>query len=173
MTPRREHGELIEAAIRLLDSHRLMTMATNRPDGWPQATTLAYVNDGLTIFCFVSRLSQKYLNVQKDPRVSVAIAGDFKSPDGIAGLSLAARAIPIEDRAIYDHVAESFRARFPEYSEWPHPHPVMAPVLRIKPEVISLVDYSQGFGHSDLFTISASDIAKHKKSAKSDWLAAK
>jgi len=25
-----------------------MTVATNRPDGWPQATTVGYVNDGLT-----------------------------------------------------------------------------------------------------------------------------
>ena len=24
----------------LLDQHRLMTIATNRPDGWPQATTV-------------------------------------------------------------------------------------------------------------------------------------
>jgi hypothetical protein len=27
--------------IELLHEHRIMTMATNRPDGWPQATTAA------------------------------------------------------------------------------------------------------------------------------------
>jgi pyridoxamine 5'-phosphate oxidase-like protein len=32
----------------LLNQHRLMTIATNRPDGWPQATTVGYVNEGLT-----------------------------------------------------------------------------------------------------------------------------
>jgi Pyridoxamine 5'-phosphate oxidase len=26
--------------LELLDQHRLMTIATNRPDGWPQATTV-------------------------------------------------------------------------------------------------------------------------------------
>ena len=29
--------------LELLDQHRLMTVATNRPDGWPQATTVGYV----------------------------------------------------------------------------------------------------------------------------------
>ena len=36
--------------LELLDQHRLMTVATNRSDGWPQATTVGYVNDGLTIY---------------------------------------------------------------------------------------------------------------------------
>jgi hypothetical protein len=31
--------------LELLDQHRLMTVATNRPDGWPQATTVGYVNE--------------------------------------------------------------------------------------------------------------------------------
>jgi nitroimidazol reductase NimA-like FMN-containing flavoprotein (pyridoxamine 5'-phosphate oxidase superfamily) len=43
--------ETIRAKIlELLEQHRLMTIATNRPDGWPQATTVGYANDGLTIY---------------------------------------------------------------------------------------------------------------------------
>ena len=171
MAEKKDREALQEATIRVLDSHRLMTIATNRSDGWPQATTVAYVNDGLTLYCFVSRLSHKYLNIQRDPRVSVAIAGEFKSPEGITGLSFAAKAVPVEDRVEYDRVSALLIARFPEYSQWPSPHPALAPVLRIKPEIVSLVDYSQGFGHSDLFTVSASDLAKHRKSAQSNWLA--
>jgi len=30
----------------ILDHHRNMTIATLRPDGWPQATTVGYANDG-------------------------------------------------------------------------------------------------------------------------------
>jgi len=33
----------------LLDAHRIMTIATLRPDGWPQATTVGYVNEDLTL----------------------------------------------------------------------------------------------------------------------------
>ena len=29
--------------LRLLDQHRIMTLATLPPDGWPQATTVGYV----------------------------------------------------------------------------------------------------------------------------------
>jgi len=32
--------------LKLLDSHRIMTVATNRPDGWPQATTVGYAMCG-------------------------------------------------------------------------------------------------------------------------------
>lgn len=45
------HGPAIgRKIIELLDGHRIMTLATNRPDGWPQATTVGYVNDGLTLY---------------------------------------------------------------------------------------------------------------------------
>jgi hypothetical protein len=38
----------------MLDQHRIMTVATLRPDGWPQATTVGYVNDGLTSIFFAA-----------------------------------------------------------------------------------------------------------------------
>ena len=36
--------------LTLLDQPRIMTIATLRPDGWPQATTVGYINEGLTLF---------------------------------------------------------------------------------------------------------------------------
>ena len=39
----------------LLDQHRIMTVATLRPDGWPQATTVGYVNEGLTLYFLYRR----------------------------------------------------------------------------------------------------------------------
>jgi nitroimidazol reductase NimA-like FMN-containing flavoprotein (pyridoxamine 5'-phosphate oxidase superfamily) len=50
-----------------------MTLATNRPDGWPQATTVGYVNDGLTIYFLCSPQSQKAANLARDSRVSLTI----------------------------------------------------------------------------------------------------
>jgi nitroimidazol reductase NimA-like FMN-containing flavoprotein (pyridoxamine 5'-phosphate oxidase superfamily) len=46
-------GEIRRKILTLLDQHRIMTIATIRPDGWPQATTVGYVNEGLTL-CFLS-----------------------------------------------------------------------------------------------------------------------
>lgn len=45
--------------VELLNEHRLMTVATNRPDGWPQATTVGYVNDDLNLYFLCSPQSQK------------------------------------------------------------------------------------------------------------------
>lgn len=36
--------------LTLLDQHRIMTIATLRPDGWPQATTVGYANDDPTLY---------------------------------------------------------------------------------------------------------------------------
>jgi nitroimidazol reductase NimA-like FMN-containing flavoprotein (pyridoxamine 5'-phosphate oxidase superfamily) len=63
-----------------LDQHRLMTLATNRPDGWPQATTVGYVNDGLTIYFLCSPQSQKAANLARDSRVSLTIVKVLTHP---------------------------------------------------------------------------------------------
>ena len=84
---------LKQQIIDLLDGHRIMTIATNRADGWPQATVVGYCNDGLVIYCLVGRDSQKFANIARDPRVSLAIANDYPQPLQIKGLSIAARAV--------------------------------------------------------------------------------
>jgi nitroimidazol reductase NimA-like FMN-containing flavoprotein (pyridoxamine 5'-phosphate oxidase superfamily) len=161
--------DLRDFAVRLLDDHRIMTIATNRADGWPQATVVGYANDGLTIYCFVSRLSQKYVNIIRDKRVSIAIANDFSDPLQIRGLSLAAKAVPVEQRSEFDRACEVFMRRYPEYASWPRPDPKIAPMLRVTPEIISVLDYSKGFGHSDLVSVSPGDLGAAQ--SRSNWLA--
>ena len=56
--------------LALLDQHRIMTVATLRPDGWPQATTVGYVNDGLTLYFLCGLDSQKAKNLARDNRLS-------------------------------------------------------------------------------------------------------
>jgi nitroimidazol reductase NimA-like FMN-containing flavoprotein (pyridoxamine 5'-phosphate oxidase superfamily) len=43
-------AEIRTKILTLLDQHRIMTIATLRPDGWPQATTVGYANEGLTLY---------------------------------------------------------------------------------------------------------------------------
>jgi nitroimidazol reductase NimA-like FMN-containing flavoprotein (pyridoxamine 5'-phosphate oxidase superfamily) len=68
-----------QAILQLLDRHRVMAFATNRPDGWPQVTLVGYVNDGFLLYCFVAHNSQKHANIRRDSRVSVAIGSDAPS----------------------------------------------------------------------------------------------
>ena len=61
--------------LTLLDEHRIMTIATLRPDGWPQATTVGYVNEGLTLYFLCGLDSQKAANLLV--RVQSALAEAF------------------------------------------------------------------------------------------------
>ena len=71
-----------------------MTIATNRPGGWRRATTVGYVNDGLTLYFPMQPQSQKAANLTRDKRVSLTIDNDVPDPIAITGLSMAALAKP-------------------------------------------------------------------------------
>jgi nitroimidazol reductase NimA-like FMN-containing flavoprotein (pyridoxamine 5'-phosphate oxidase superfamily) len=161
--------ELRERILRLLDTHRIMTIATNRSDGWPQATVVGYTNDGLVLYCFVGRLGQKFANIARDPRVSIAIADDSPDPKRIEGLSMAARGAPVEGKEEFERVCAFFLERYPEYTKWGPPDPALAPLMRFAPEVISVLDYSRGFGHSDLVTVDSGDISAARMAPRHTW----
>jgi len=101
--------------LELLDQHRIMTVATNRPDGWPQATTVGYVNDGLTIYFLCSPQSQKAANLARDGRISLTIDHDVSDPMEITGLSMAAHAQPVTDPTEVAKAMNLLRTRYPEY----------------------------------------------------------
>ena len=155
--------------IDLLDQHRIMTVATNRPDGWPQATVVGYANDGLILYCFIARDSQKYANIIRDPRISLAIANDYPQPLQIKGLSIAARAVEAEDRGEIEHAGQILLKRYPEYKIMPRPDPAAVPMLRITPEIVSVLDYSKGFGHTDLVRVTNQDLAEYIESRRHHW----
>ena len=140
--------------LELLDAHRVMTLATLRPDGWPQATTVGYVNEGLTLWFLCGLDSQKAANLARDDRVSLTI--DHDSPDimAITGLSMAAHAFPVTDRDEAEKVLRLLPGKYPGHEPLPLPMPKPEDVrlFRIAPTVISVLDYSKGFGHTDLVT---------------------
>src|SRR5215510_4098662 len=91
--------EIRNKILALLDQHRIMTIATLRPDGWPQATIVGYVNDGLTLYFLCGLDSQKAANLARDERVSLTIDHDTPQVMEITGLSMAAHAQQVFDRA--------------------------------------------------------------------------
>jgi len=161
--------EFKRQTIALLDEHRIMTIATNRPDGWPQATIVGYVNDGLIIYCLIGRDSQKFANIARDPRVSLAIANDYPQPLQIRGLSIAARAVEVADQGEREHAAALLLRRYPEYKVMPRPDPAAVPTMRLTPEVVSILDYAKGFGHTDLVRVSDADLAEFAEARRHHW----
>lgn len=138
----------------ILDANRIMTIATLRSDGWPQATTVGYVNDGLAFWFLCGRDSQKAANLARDNRVSLTINGDPSDIMAITGLSMAAHAIPVSDRAEAEKVLRLMPAKYPDQKALPvaMPTPDQVSLFRIEPSVVSVLDYTQGFGHADPVT---------------------
>jgi len=155
--------------VEMLNEHRIMTIATNREDGWPQATVVGYGNDGLVIYCRIARDSQKYSNIKRDPRVSLSIAKDYPQPLLIKGLSMAATVKEVTDKGEIDHAAEILLQRYPERKIMPRPDPHAVPTLRLTPEIVSVIDYSKGFGHSDLFSVGDDDLAEFIEARRHHW----
>jgi PPOX class probable F420-dependent enzyme len=140
--------------LTLLDQHRVMTLATLRPDGWPQATTVGYANEGLNLYFLCGLDSQKAANLARDNRVSLTIDDDTPQVMEITGLSMAARVQPVTDPAEAEKAIGLLMSRYPEQASFPLPMPKPADVriFRVTPVVISVLDYTQGFAHTDLVT---------------------
>ena len=139
--------ELKNKILTLLDQHRIMTIATLRPDGWPQATTVGYANEGLTIYFICGSDSQKAANLARDDRVSLTIDHDTPQVIEITGLSMAAHARLVVETAEASKALHMLRLKYPEL---PVPMPEDVRIFRVTPTVISVLDYSKGFGHTDL-----------------------
>jgi len=146
--------EIRRTILALLEEHRIMTLATLRPDGWPQATTVGYANDGLTLYFLCGPDSQKAANLARDDRVSLTIDHDTPQVMEIKGLSMAARAQAVVDPAEGEKALRMLMLKYPQQNSLPLPMPTPADVriFRVTPTVISVLDYTRGFGHTDLVT---------------------
>jgi len=138
--------------LTLLDQHRIMTIATLRPDGWPQATTVGYVSEGLTLYFLCGLENQKAANLARDDRVSLTIDHDTSDIMTITGLSMAGRAQAVLDRAEAERILHMLPSKYPEQLSLPGPMPTadQVRIFRVTPTVISVLDYTKGFGHTDL-----------------------
>ncbi|MCC2650775.1 MAG: pyridoxamine 5-phosphate oxidase family protein [Microvirga sp.] len=147
--------EIRQKVLTLLEQHRIMTAATLRPDGWPQATTVDYASEGLSLYFLSSLNSQKAANLARDDRVSLTIDHDASDIMAICGLSMAGHARVVTDMAEAGRVMKMLVRKDPEQTSLPGsmPRPEEVRIFRVAPTVISVLDYSKGFGHSDLVSV--------------------
>ena len=139
--------------LRLLDQHRTTRIATLRSDGWPQVTTVGYANDGLVIYFLCGADSQKAANLAKDDRVfanggmdgSHASDGHRGPIDG--GTREARNEFPPNSKKPCASSSRGIRTRRALISPMPNTSEVC--VFRLTPTIVSLLDYSKGFGHTD------------------------
>ena len=85
---------------------------------------------------------------------AAAIANDAAPAMAITGLSMAAHATPVVDRAEAEKALRLMPLKYPPQTKLPFamPGPDDVRIFRVTPVVISVLDYSKGFGHADLVT---------------------
>lgn len=142
-----------EKIVSILGAAADLTLATNRPDGYPQATTVSFVNDGLTLYFGTWDKSQKAQNLARDDRVSGTVDLAHKHWGEVQGISFGGRARRVEEAAEQAKVSALMLRKFPQLGEMLAQVSSEMALFRIDPAVISVLDYTQGFGHAELLTV--------------------
>jgi general stress protein 26 len=137
----------------LMKRHNVMTIATVRGDGYPQATTVTYANDGLNLYFGCERGAQKAKNIRRSSKVSLTIDRDYKDWSRIKGLSMAADAEVLSLRGDVEHARTVLARKFPQWAELSPADLRSTAFVRVVPKVISVLDYTRGFGHTDLVRV--------------------
>lgn len=158
-----------DKAVEILDANRLMAIGTNRPDGWPQVTMVSYANEDILIYFVVSRSSQKFANISHDNRVSLVMGRDFRDPATIKALSIAARADEVRDPKQRARAIDLLRERHPGLKRLERPEFSHSAVMRANPEIMTILDYSKGFGHADLLTVGLGGVCEMAPARDDDW----
>ena len=158
-----------DKAVAILDQNRVMGIATVQPDGWPQTTMVSYANEDILIYFIVSRQGQKFRNIERDDRVSCVIGRDFHDPSTIKALSIAARASEVTDAKQRERAVKLLLDRHPGLQRLERPAPGHSAVMRANPELITILDYSKGFGHADILTVGPGGLTDMTPARDDDW----
>jgi hypothetical protein len=113
-------------------------------------TTVSYLSDGLIIYFGCAAESQKAQNIACNDKVSLTVTLPYFSWEEIRGLSMGGRARPVTDPNEINSVSELMLRKFPQILRYALAGKKGVFLVRITPEVISVLDYRKGFGHTDL-----------------------
>jgi nitroimidazol reductase NimA-like FMN-containing flavoprotein (pyridoxamine 5'-phosphate oxidase superfamily) len=138
----------------ILKEGKDLTLATLMPDGAPQATTVSYASDGLTIYFGCGAASRKAQNLARDGRVAATVNLPYADWMQIRGLALSGRAQRLTDSDEIERGSLLFLEKFPEVAQFAAEGDAAAPdsgivFFRIVPEMVSILDYRKGFGHTE------------------------
>jgi len=140
-----------EQFIAILDAAADLTIATVREDGYPQATTVSFVHDGPAIYFGTWSKSQKAQNIARCDKVSITVDPPYADWSHIKGVSLGGRARLVTEPGELAKVGQLMFSKFPQLADALKAvdDSEMA-IFRIDTEVVSMLDYAKGFGHTEL-----------------------
>ncbi len=136
-----------------LKDHYNMSLATLRPDGYPQATTVGYANDGLTLYFACDRNGQKVRNLRRSSKVSLTINKDERNWKKITGLSMGATAKVLKRPADTRRALALLSRKYRDMKGLSAQDLAETVFVRVQPKVISVLDYRRGFGWTRLVRV--------------------
>jgi nitroimidazol reductase NimA-like FMN-containing flavoprotein (pyridoxamine 5'-phosphate oxidase superfamily) len=142
-----------QPAIDILDANRIMTIATVRPDGWPQATIVGYANEGWSLYFLVYRTSQKFANIEHDRRVAITVAAEPAELKQIKAVYAGCDALEITEIAERARAWKILAKRHPNLTDLAPPQSAEVATMVAHCRHVSVLDYSQGLGHTESLTI--------------------
>ena len=136
--------------LEVLGRQHIMTIATIRPDGYPQATTVNYIHDDLILYFATGATSQKAGNIKLNNKVSVAIVDRAQDFYKLRGLSMSGTAARVQEKEKAEELVVRLFRRLPQSRRLVPEDPKELAVYTIRPVAIALVDYASGFGTTHL-----------------------
>jgi nitroimidazol reductase NimA-like FMN-containing flavoprotein (pyridoxamine 5'-phosphate oxidase superfamily) len=142
-----------QPALQILSQNRIMSIATVRPDGWPQSTIVGYANEGWRLYFLIYRTSQKFENLQHDDRVSISVGQEPRSLREIKAVYAGCHAREVMDLKERTHAWDLLAERHPNLTDLAPPGNDEVATMVAECRFASVLDYSQGLGHTEALII--------------------
>lgn len=144
-----------QPALQILDDNRIMSIATVRPDGWPQSTIVGYANEGWRLYFLIYRTSQKFANIARDNRIAVSVGHEPSQLREIKAVYAGCRAREVTDARERSHAWRLLAMRHPNLTDLAPPQKDDVATMAAECRHVSILDYSLGLGHAEALTIEA------------------
>lgn len=142
-----------QPAVTILNDNRIMTIATVRPDGWPQATMVGYANEGFRLYFLIYRTSQKFGNIAQDNRVAITVAHEPNQLREIKAVYAGCSVREVTELAERSRAWELLAKRHPNLTDLAPPADAEVATMAADCKHVSILDYSQGLGHAETLTL--------------------
>lgn len=143
-----------QPGLDILDANRIMTIATVRPDGWPQATIVGYANEGWSLYFLIYRDSQKFANIAHNNRVAVTIGREPSKLWQVKALYAGCEVSELTELRERTAAWELLAQRHPNLTDLAPPQDADVATMVAHCRHVSMLDYSRGLGHTESLTIS-------------------
>ena len=155
-----------QPALTILNSNRIMSIATVRPDGWPQATIVGYANDGFRLYFLIHRTSQKFANIERDNRIAITVGQEPSELSQIKAVYAGCEVREVSDLAERSRAWMLLAKRHPNLTDLAPPETAEVATMVAECRYVSVLDYSQGFGHSESLVLNGSSAGPVTPSPK-------